>query len=244
GPDHHREVAWVLGEEEDQPISDRLPYELRELREKVARALVEEIVRRIQTQTVQVILREPAKCVLEEEGAHLVTLFAIEIDGRPPESLVAIREVIGGELGQVIAVGAEMVVDDVEEDGQSQPVRFINQVPEVIRPPVASCRGEQAYAVVAPVPAAGEVGHGHELDRGHAQPCKLRKPAGHPLEGSLGRERADVQLVDDQALARGPLPAPIGPGKPGWIHDLGWSVDSLGLESRSWIGEGALTVQA
>ena len=42
GSDHHREVAWILGEEEDQPISDRLPYELRE---KVARALVEKIVR-------------------------------------------------------------------------------------------------------------------------------------------------------------------------------------------------------
>ena len=93
GSDHHREVAWILGEEEDQPISDRLPYEPRE---KVAPALVEKIVRCIQTQTVQVILREPAKCVLEEEGAHLVTLFAIEIGRRPPESLVAIREIKGG----------------------------------------------------------------------------------------------------------------------------------------------------
>ena len=70
GPDHRREVARVLGEEEDRPVSDRLPDRaLRARRENGAgsrrrdNASHPDADRPCDT-------REPAKCVLEEERAN------------------------------------------------------------------------------------------------------------------------------------------------------------------------------
>ena len=128
-------------------------------------------------------------------------VLAVEVDGRAPGGLVPVREVVGGELGQVVAVGAEVVVDHVEQHGQAQAMGLVDQPAEVVGPAVASRRGEQVHAVVAPAAAAREVGHGQQLDGRDAQLGKLRQPAGHALEGPLRREGADVQLVDDQVGA-------------------------------------------
>ena len=55
------------------------------------------------------------------KNARTIALpLAVEVDGRAPGGPVPGREVVGAELGQVVAVGAEVVVDHVEQHRQAQ----------------------------------------------------------------------------------------------------------------------------
>ena len=149
------------------------------------------------------------------------------------QALSAAGEVLLAELGGVVALRPEVVVDDVEHHAQPEAVRLVHEPPEVVRRAVAVRRGEQVHAVVAPAPAPGEVGQGHQLDRRHPQVPERLQPLRDPLEGPLGAEGADVQLVDDQLFRREALPGPVGPAKLARVHHLRRPVDPLGLDSGS-----------
>src|SRR5690606_27663845 len=106
------------------------------------------------------------------------------------------REVVRAEARMVRTGRAEVVVDHVDDDPQPQPVRGIDEGAEVLGPPIRTRRGEEADAVVAPVPVAVEVRQRHYLDRRHPDLCDLLEAFRRGTERALSRERADVQLVD------------------------------------------------
>ena len=76
---------------------------------------------------------------------------------------------------QDVAVGAEVVVDHVEDHGEAQGVGAVDEAPEVVGRAVEPGRGEQVDAVVAPAEPAGEIGDGHELEDGDAQLGEVRE---------------------------------------------------------------------
>ena len=78
-------------------------------------------------------------------------------------------EVKAAVSAEVIAVRAEVIVDDIEHHGDALLVRRIHERAQVVRRPVASCGRVEAHAVVAPVSLAGEIGDRHDLDRIHAE---------------------------------------------------------------------------
>ena len=49
-----------------------------------------------------------------------------------PFGLVAVGEVVVGELAEVVAVRAEMVVDDVEDDAEAERVGAIDEAAKVV----------------------------------------------------------------------------------------------------------------
>ena len=102
---------------------------------------------------------------------------AVVVDGRAPGGPVVVGEV-GAELAQVVALRAEVVVDDVEEDRQAVRVAGVDQPLQPVRPAVAVLGGVGEDAVVAPVAAAGELGDRHQLDRGDAQLAQVAAAAG------------------------------------------------------------------
>ena len=104
-----------------------------------------------------------------------------------------------------------MVVDDVEKHHELVRVCRIDQSLEIVTRPVARVRGERQHAVVTPVPAAGEIRHRHQLDRGHAELGEVIEPLDHRRERPRGRECADVELVDDRFFPRAPAPRVIAP---------------------------------
>jgi hypothetical protein len=73
-----------------------------------------------------VILLEPVKRVADEVAAYLVGPGTVEVDRRTPGRPVALREV-GSELGEYVALGAQMVVDHVEDHAESGAVRGVDQ---------------------------------------------------------------------------------------------------------------------
>ncbi len=76
------------------------------------RRLVDDAVDRVEAERVDMILPDPVAGVLDEEAPHVVAPGAVDVQCRTPRRLVGVAEV-GGEVGQVIPLGAEVVVDDV-----------------------------------------------------------------------------------------------------------------------------------
>ena len=98
--------------------------------------------------------------------------------------------------------GPDVVVDDVEDHGEPGRVRRVDEAREPVRAAVGAVRREGEHAVVAPAALAREGRDRHQLDRGHAELGELRQARGGRVERALGRERADVQLVDHELLER------------------------------------------
>src|SRR5262249_60079555 len=95
--------------------------------------------------------------------------LAVKVDGGAPRTLMAIAEVSRAERREALAVRAEMVVDDVEDDAETVQVRGIDQPAEIVGRAVMMRRREQIDAVVAPVARSGRFGNRHQLDRRDAE---------------------------------------------------------------------------
>ena len=112
----------------------------------------------------------------------------------------------GPKRGEVVARRAEVVVDDVEADGQALAWARVDEALQRRRAAVGVVHGVEVDAVVAPAPAPGERGDRHELDDVDAEVDEVVEPADGGVQGALGRERADVQLVEDRAEGVAPAP--------------------------------------
>ena len=115
------------------------------------------------------------------------------------------------KLLQVIAVGAEMVVDDVEDDGETVRVRVVNELPEVIRRSVPVIWSEQCDTVVAPAEPAWKLRDGHDLDHADPEFAQLGEMRSCGGVRTVRSESPDVHFVEHSASERRPLPAGIAP---------------------------------
>ena len=90
--------------------------------------------------------------------------------------------------------------------------------------------------VVAPTALAGKLADRHEFDRRHAQIAQLVEPSDQRVEGPLGRECADVQLIDHEFGARQTLPSPFGPVESVEANDRRRAMHAVRLPARRRIG--------
>src|SRR5215468_4470340 len=115
-------------------------------------------------------------------------------------------------------------------------VRLIHEAANVIRRAVEMARREEIDTVVAPSELAREVGDGHDLEARDAEARQLGQLAhgGGPV--SLGREGADVHLVDHLAADRRAGPARLAPSERGRIDHARWAGRALRLEAGRRVG--------
>ena len=246
GPDGVEAVAGGAGRDEagvvpvvlrdEEPGRGEGADRLGELGEKVPVRVVDERVRRVEPEPVEVVLAEPVERVVEEQVADAARARVVEVHGPAPRRLVPVGE-DGPERGEVGAVRAEVVVDDVEEHGQALAVRRVDEPAQVVGPAVGVRRRVERGAVVAPAPLAGEVGERHELDGRHAHLRQRGQLLAHAVERAGRGERPDVELVDDEVRQRGRGPAPVGPRERSEVDHLARPVDALGLVPRGRVGE-------
>ena len=169
---------------------------------------------RVEAQAVEVELVEPHQGVVVEVGTHLLAavvgarlsprgcgaLVVVEVD--PTLALLAPAV----ELPEREVARAEVVEHDVDDDGDAVLVGLADDGLEQVGPAVGALDGEGARRVVAPRVVPGELGDGHQLDRGDAEVPEVAELAGEPREvaGSVtGGEGPDVGLVDDELVVRG-----------------------------------------
>ncbi len=209
---HLRIVEVALGDH-DQPAAE-LPFETvdraPELLEEVQRRLVVEGMNRVHAQPVGMIVAQPHTRVINEETSNFIASRAVEVDGRAPGRSVALGE-IGAELVEVVSLGAEVVVNDIYEDGEPLPMRRIDEPLDPVRATVSLVRGEEVDPVVSPPPRSGGGGKRHELHVGHAQVDEVVQSSGRRLERSFVGEGAGMKFVNERAGERHLLKPRITP---------------------------------
>ena len=227
-------VALVLGVDEAAPRMDGFG----DFGEDVSVRLVHDGVSRVEAEAVEVELLHPEDRVFPEVIPHRAVVVAVEVERVAPRGFVRGIEVILGVRAEVVAVGAEVVVDGVEDHADPLGVRRVHQGAQVVRMAVGARGRVEEHAVVAPVPAAREVGQRHDLDGRDTQVPEVIELADGGEERALARERADVQLVDDERVQR--HAAMVGVVLPGVLpgrHDLRGTVDAPRLVARERVGE-------
>ena len=221
-------LRFVLADEEQLALAGRLACPARELADDVVRAGVEDRLDRVEPQAIEVELGDPVRRVLHDILAHRGL-----VEREPVAPLAALGVPVQRRpLEHRVAGGAEVVVDDVEDHGEAERVRAVDEPPQVVRRAVVVGGRVEVHAVVAPVVAAGALGERHHLDRRDPDVGEVGQGARGRLPRALGRERPDVQLVEDVAIARDASPARVGPRERARLDDLRGPERPLGLIAR------------
>ena len=90
---------------------------------------------------------------------------------------------------EIISLGAEMIVDDVEEHHQPAQMCFVDQRLQIIGPAIGAVGRIPQHAIIAPAAAAGEIGQRHQLERGDAGRDEMIELVDH---GAIGAFRVKV----------------------------------------------------
>ena len=145
-------VQVALADHERRPASPRTGRfgHLPDRPEDVAGTEVEDGVDGIHPQAIEVELLEPHPDVVQHVVAHRVAAVSVVVDRGAPRRLVAVIEV-AAELAQVVPLRAEVVVDDVQEDGEALGVAGVHELLQAVRTAVAILRRVGEHAVIAPV---------------------------------------------------------------------------------------------
>jgi len=204
--------------------------------------VVDESVNRVEAQCVDVEVREPPQGVVDDEVAHAITMWLVEIDGPSPGRIMCAREV-RAELRQVVPVGPHMVVDDIEAHADALRVRRIDESLQGLRAAVRLVDRVERDPVVAPAPVSGKGGDGHQLEHLYSTPRQVSQPVpGDRVEGALRGERSDVNFVRDGAAGVSPLPMAIRPVEVRRIKRAGEGVDAVRLPRAARVGHGGIAV--
>src|SRR5262245_41759704 len=116
-------------------------------------------------------------------------------------------------------------------------MRFVYETTEVVRLTVSARGSKEVDPVIAPAPRAGEVGDRHQLDGGDPELGEVREPLGDTLKGTLRRERAHVQFVENQVLCRNTAPGLVCPREGTRIDDPRPTMNPLRLKPRGRVEE-------
>src|SRR5690349_19914891 len=187
-------------------------------------------------------LVDPVPRVLNEELAR--RRRSLEIDRAPPVVGVLVGEIVWREFVEVVPVGPEMVVDDVENDGEAGRVRAVDEPAEIVRRAVDVRGRVEIDAVVAPTECAGRFGDGHQLDDRDAEARELRQLRHRRRPRPFRRERTGMQLVDYLPVRPYTAPTRIRPPEQIGVHVLGGAVRTVRLRAGGRIGTRAFTVEA
>jgi hypothetical protein len=233
-------IVVILQDEVDGTIAEMAGDRAGDLDQYVLIALVADRLHGVEPQAVEMILFEPVERVVDEEVAHRT---AGEVDADAPWRVMALGEEVRRGRPEIVPLGAEVIVDDVEEHHQPARMRGRDQGLELVRRTVARFRREQADAVIAPIVRARRLGERHQLDRRDTQRHEMVQLLRHRGVSPLRRERSDMQLVDHGLFPGAAAPVRVGPAKRRGINDLAVAVHILGLPARGRIGNPGLAVE-
>ena len=245
GPHDLRVVEIALRDQVERPpltLAERT-HGVAELAQERLGGGVDDAVDRVEAEPVDVVLVEPVQGVPGEVAPHLVALRAVDVDGLAPRRVVAVGQVRREAL-EVVALGPEVVVDDVEDDREAPRVAGVDEAPQPVGPAVGRLRRPQIDPVVAPVARAGELRDGHQLAGGDAEGDEVVETLDRTVERARLAERPDVQLVQHELGERGSPEGAIAPGERGRVDDRRGAVHAVGLRARRGVRQIIAAVQA
>lgn len=189
----------------------------------------------VEAQAVEVEVLDPVADVFEDPGAGDAGVVSVEIGSIAPRCPMLVRDV-AAEVVEVVPLGAEVVVNHVEDDRDATSVGCGDEVAQRFRAAQCVLRREEMDAVVTPVPATPALGERHEFDGGDAEVHEFIESCdGGGVTAFVG-EGAEVELVDDEVRFGQALPGGVTAGEISWIDQLRLAVRSVGLESTAGVG--------
>lgn len=126
-------------------------------------------MRGIESKTIEMKFAQPIQRIADDEVAGAVRVLVIEVERFAPVSLVTFAEVVRRKAFEIVAVGSEMVVDDIENDGEPVTVSCVDESLEPVVIAINMIGREQLHAVVAPIPASGTLGNRHHFEHRDAE---------------------------------------------------------------------------
>src|ERR1051326_1114682 len=121
----------------------------------------------IQPEGVNMKLGLPSKSVLQEKAPNFIRAFTVKINCGSPRSPIVLGK-IGTKLLQIVPLGPEVVIDDIQHDGQ---LGLMTGIYEALQPGGPAIRvlhriGENT--IITPIARAWELGARHQFDGGDA----------------------------------------------------------------------------
>src|SRR5713101_3259324 len=232
-PDDVGVLRLVLGDDENSSLASGFARPALNQRHDVFRRAIVNALSGVESKSVEMELVDPVARIFGEKLAHAGDL---EVDRLSP-FVGFVCEKTGREFFPVAAVGAEMVVDHVEDDAQVEGVSSVDEGAEIVGRAVQARGRPQVDSVVTPAEAARKFVDRHHLDQIDSDLRDRREIFGGRAPRPFARERADVHLVDDQIAGIDAAPSIIAPSVRLWIDNFGRTMRTVGLESRGRIGK-------
>ena len=213
-------VAGALGDDEHVPPERLGPgvHGLAELLQERPGRLIGDGIDGVEAEAVDVEVLDPLTGALHEQVADLVAAGAGHVDGVAPRRAGRVDEV-GAVAGEDVALRAEVVVHDVDDDAEAAVVGGVDEAGQAVGPAVHLLDGRREHTVVAPVAGAGRGVQRHQLDEGDAERGEAVELADGGVERALGREHAHVELVVHRVHEGDAAPAAVGPRVLGRVDD-------------------------
>ena len=225
-------VVLVLENEMDVAALRALTHALGQLDQEGFGSIVENRMDGVEAEPVEVEFLDPVERIVNEEFTHLLDA---RVDGRAPWRVVPVGEGLRRNNMDVGAFRTEMIVDDVKQHHEAGRMGGGDEGLQVLRAAIGIGRCEWQYAVITPVPPAGESGDRHDLDGGDAEVSQVAQLADGRAKRAVRGEGANVQLVDDRLLPWAADPTVVVPDIGGRVHDYAGAVHVLRLLARCGI---------
>ncbi len=237
-----RAVVVVFQHEVERPAGSggKLADRAAELLQDRRPAGLDNGLHRVEAEPVEAIVLQPMQRVADGEAAD----FRDPIVDRPAPWRMRGLEKRRRIAGEIIPLGSEMVIDDVEKHHQPAQMRGIDQRLEVVRPTIGAVGGVEQHAVIAPIAPAGEIRERHQLDRSQSGVDEVIEPLDRRAEAPAGGEGAHMELEQGGLRPRPATPVRRLPSELSMIDDLARSRHVLRLEVRRGVRHLDLAVDA
>ena len=129
----------------------------------------------VEPKTVEGIVPQPHLDVVQHETANLVRVLSVVVECAPPGRLV-----LGGEIrsedAEVIPLGTDVVIDNVEDHRDASRVTRVDEPVESLGSAICMVRRVEVHAVIAPSAPPRKLGDRHDLDRVDTELLEVIEP--------------------------------------------------------------------
>src|SRR5215469_5676508 len=226
----------------NRAIPNLMANRLRDFGQDVGFRCVRYSIDGIEAQSVQMILAQPIKRILNKELAHHFASRTIEINRLAPWRVMMIREELRSVEPQVIPFWSEVVVDNIKKYHHASMMGNLNEMFQIMRSAILAIGRKRKDAVISPVPPPGKIRDRHQLNRRDTKFGQVFQAAFNSSKGAFPGEGADMQFVDHRLFPRSSHPARIGPVESLRIDDFAGAMNIGGLKAGGGIGNFLIAV--
>src|SRR5262245_42482765 len=204
-------LRFVLRHHDRRATGCALTHAIGDLRENVNLGSVVDVLRGVHAKPVEMKFLNPVSRVGNEKLAHRPGIWPVEIERFAPVGRIAVCKIIRRKIFQIVSRGSSMIVNDVQNDAQTESMRKIDKGAKIVWAAVESGRSEKIDAVVAPSEAAVEIVNRHDFQDGYSQTLQFRQVLACRRPGAFDRERADVHFVNHLSFYLQSIPVEVMP---------------------------------